>query len=1525
MGFDNECIVNIQSLPGEYFCPVCRTLIYPDEALQSQCTHLYCKPCLAYIVATTHACPYDGYLVTEADSKPLNESSKALAETIGKVAVHCLYHRSGCQWQGTLSECITHCTSCTFGNSPVVCNRCGTQIIHRQVQEHTQICPGLQPQAQQADGGQVQAATTSNQAVSQDPTLSSSAAPASGTSTATVTTSSANTATAAASATPTAPAAVSAATSTTTTPAAASQSQGQANATAYAQAPTSQQWYQQQQLQYQQYYQMYPGYDPYQQQYQQYAQYQQPYPQYSQPQMQAQHAIQGQQQPSSYGQPQPQFQAQSLAQTQPQMQAQPIQQPQPQAQAIQLQQQQPLVQTQPQQLPPPQPQPQLQPQPSAQLVQVQSQQANQSAQQSFPQAHQQTNQPPQVQIAGQQFGQPPQPHYPQIQQQQIQAPSYQQTLQSQQHPPSLPQQQLHPHAQPQPRPAALQPPPMQPQLHSQYPGVHPQTQAQPVAQPQHPSAHSVTGHQSFQQPQILQQTQPGAPPQRPMLIHLQQQVAPQQHPIQVPNQFAPQQPPRMPPPSGPMPVQAQQQPMLLPQRPPASHPQQQPHLPVHQHGQQLHQYPGMHSQSPQGLPPGHVHPSQQFPQGMVPSQQQMHPQGPPHMQHVPAQPHQQNVPPGQGLPTHQGQTVAMRPIMANNAMPHQPIQQFSGGPCKPVQPGFNQQSPSQSHLGRSGTNLVATNELQKSHLPQSGSHGVSGSLSSSSHSDKVGHAPELSADITAKSAEGSAHIDKSATAETKNKESDSNTDNENVPGESKEKNMQPEVDSSAEVETMELTESKPAVKEELAELPEDGIEKSHVLKDGYAGGSQSVEAKPDEKVGELTEIGGATADGLSEGKTGDIASKTQASQQLPALGGDGNHLQQPTHQHGSSFEGASFQPGYHDRNVPQSAWQGLGTGAPQVVPSAGPLPGKEVYPPQQFPYGHPPNMPGANPRFQAPDRALPHHMPRPLEAPPYQMQAPGQNMASGQMRPLGQSFPEHLPHQGQPPMVQEPLRPPTGQPYGVPGTSLPSGRGPGNVGFPQQGLPEQGIAPQGHGQNHFSQPHTGARVPHGEALMRPPQFVPHSGALSTTNQMMPRGPPFHPEDRGGPSHLGPVNPLDSEMHDTRRPGFSDIRQPDPLGQLNVIKANGIPGKMHMDGMHDPAYVHGFPEDRFKPLPDERFRPLPEDGIGRPFPLDAGRHNVGRREFEEDLKQFPRPAHLDAEGMRSFDSYGSSLRPLERGRQQVGPDALTRPFDRALPRPDGIPNAFSANQAGHFPISRPGSEHHMPDILEARRPAGIHDEFRRHMDVLPPVRSPNRDFGRFASGGKPRLEDIDPRELHGFAERSKAFNLPSELSGSSFLDNKIPLSSMLGSGPGRSLRGEPFNRGRIPTGDPAFGGSYGRDFPNEAAPFSMLNVRGEMEAFELLKKRKPGTMGWCRICSIDCETVEGLDLHAQTREHQKMAMDMVLSIKREINKKQSLEDAIRFRHSVDRTMGFQCNDLHFSFSDLYCSHNALVGM
>ncbi|WJX49651.1 hypothetical protein P8452_36057 [Trifolium repens] len=482
MGFDNECIINIQSLAGEYFCPVCRLLVFPNEALQSQCTHLYCKPCLTYVVSTTRACPYDGYLVTEADSKPLIESNKTLAETIGKISVHCLYHRSGCSWQGTLSDCTTHCSGCTFGNSPVVCNRCGIQIVHRQVEEHAQTCSG---QVQQGAVTQDPSATSANAVASTD--QNQVAAPAAVTASQPVTSQTVVATTAAGHVPNQLP-----------NPASQTQALGQAVV-----QPTAEQWYQQQQ--YQQYYQQYPGQDPYQQQYQQYYPYQQSaVPQYQQ----------------AYVQPQPQAQPQSQPQPQAQPQAQGLSQPVSHVQtpAVPQSQNQMQVHQQPQQLQP--------------AVQPHGQMSHPPGHgQAFPQP--QSYPYPQVQPHSGQ----PQPH--------MQNPPYQQPHPQMQHSHSqnqqpvqkypVPQPQVHPQMQPN---APVQHP-SQPQMQSHQPMT-------PSVQPQVQNAmpHAVTGHHSYPQPPPHQNMQVGAP-QSNMNLNPQSGPQHQgQHSVQMQNQF-PQQTPMM--------------------------------------------------------------------------------------------------------------------------------------------------------------------------------------------------------------------------------------------------------------------------------------------------------------------------------------------------------------------------------------------------------------------------------------------------------------------------------------------------------------------------------------------------------------------------------------------------------------------------------------------------------------------------------------------------------------------------------------------------------------------------------------------------------------------------------------------------------------------------------------------------------------------------------------------------------------------------------------------------------------------
>ncbi|XP_024965360.1 uncharacterized protein LOC112505682 isoform X2 [Cynara cardunculus var. scolymus] len=169
MGFDNDCIINIHSVAPEYFCPVCRTLVYPNEALEAQCSHLYCKPCLVHIASGAQTCPYDGNSVTEAGAKPVTVINRTLADAIGKIAVRCLYHRSGCMWQGPLSECIIHRSGCAFGDSQVLCMKCQIQIAHRQAEEHAQICNVnvMNPEVQDRPKN-VWGAATSGAAVSSD-------------------------------------------------------------------------------------------------------------------------------------------------------------------------------------------------------------------------------------------------------------------------------------------------------------------------------------------------------------------------------------------------------------------------------------------------------------------------------------------------------------------------------------------------------------------------------------------------------------------------------------------------------------------------------------------------------------------------------------------------------------------------------------------------------------------------------------------------------------------------------------------------------------------------------------------------------------------------------------------------------------------------------------------------------------------------------------------------------------------------------------------------------------------------------------------------------------------------------------------------------------------------------------------------------------------------------------------------------------------------------------------------------------
>ncbi|KAB2038377.1 hypothetical protein ES319_D03G140900v1 [Gossypium barbadense] len=661
MGFDNECILNIQSLAGEYFCPVCRLLVCPNEALQSQCTHLYCKPCLTYVVSTTRACPYDGYLVTEADSMPLVESNQALAETIGKITVHCLYHRSGCTWQGPLSECTAHCSGCVFGNSPVVCNRCGVQIVHRQVQEHAQNCPMVQPQAQKAEGGQEISA--SGTAAAADHTQVASQAQASQT-------------------------------TTSNTPVQDLNQQANPNPQSHAISQvamvTSEQWSQQQQQQFQQYYQHYSGYDPYDQQYYPYQQQalpqQQPL-QVNAKQMTGHNPVYLQTQPL----PQPEVQSQPQAQPHSHLPGQVPVAAQPQNQAQTNEQQQPQLTMPPHSQIPAQTYPTTQGHSQPQV-------------QPLPQAH-----------PHQQYG-----HIPQYQQ----LHSQMQLPQPQLHPASQAQpqaQQLQPLPPPQPQlqrhPQPSQP--LNPNLltQTQHPAAqavsghqsysqsqpHQQMQLVTLQNPLHMPAQG--GLHPQQHPAEKQNSYPQQPPQ----------IRPPQSHAPIPNQ---QQPGLLPLP-GPMLQQAHHHSL---QHPHSVQPQSVMQPPGSIMPQQYMEQQPLSIQ-PMGLVQPQMHQQNPFVQQQQSLQSQLLPPGPPwsfqQPLHAYPQP-QQNVAGLHAVQPYQRPNLAGRPLTPNHGLQSQPYPLSAPGMLvKPLQLGVNQLSSYQNNMlgtnNQSGLTLQPMSEVPGDH------------------------------------------------------------------------------------------------------------------------------------------------------------------------------------------------------------------------------------------------------------------------------------------------------------------------------------------------------------------------------------------------------------------------------------------------------------------------------------------------------------------------------------------------------------------------------------------------------------------------------------------------------------------------------------------------------------------------------------------------------------------------------------------------------------------------------------------
>lgn len=276
------------------------------------------------------------------------------------------------------------------------------------------------------------------------------------------------------------------------------------------------------------------------------------------------------------------------------------------------------------------------------------------------------------------------------------------------------------------------------------------------------------------------------------------------------------------------------------------------------------------------------------------------------------------------------------------------------------------------------------------------------------------------------------------------------------------------------------------------------------------------------------------------------------------------------------------------------------------------------------------------------------------------------------------------------------------------------GRGPGYPphGFEPPSVPHQGPYNQGPmPPSHIAPPKLSPADPAvGGPLLCP--LAP--GAFDSQGRAIAGGTPYGLENHMAQQHR--INPQDAEMLLNQRPGYVDGRQPKslppgslergPLGQPSAIQAN----MMRMNGAPGPE------------LQNERLKPFPGESLN-PFWLDPSRP-VGRGDFEEDLKQFPRSSRLDPDPMLKLGSKFPSSRPLDRGSHGFGMDMGPRFYDREL----------SDSAAGSAP-SRYFS------LSAGDRSIGIHDGTARRSES---ARAQLEYHGQGPGYGRRHMDGLSPR-------------------------------------------------------------------------------------------------------------------------------------------------------------------------------------
>lgn len=372
-------------------------------------------------------------------------------------------------------------------------------------------------------------------------------------------------------------------------------------------------------------------------------------------------------------------------------------------------------------------------------------------------------------------------------------------------------------------------------------------------------------------------------------------------------------------------------------------------------------------------------------------------------------------------------------------------------------------------------------------------------------------------------------------------------------------------------------------------------------------------------------------------------------------------------------------------------------------------------------------------------------------------------------------------------------------------------------------------------------------LPHNQFRPQVPGLVPHPGQTLLPPENLAPG-----SFGRGPSNYGPRGPHNQGPHNQGPPRI-------PQGESLVGPAFGTPPLNTFDSHSAPSYGPGghLVQRRSANMVDYHVdnRRLDPRSSGldstSTFPSDRAHHVGDRGQFEDVLKQFPRPSRLDTEPVPKFGSYSS--RPVERGPHGFGMDMGLRAHEKEphglnvnpMSGPSRFMPPFHPDDARERPVALPEDNLGRPDF-----PGNVPGHGRHRMGGFV-SRSPSREYRGISPHGFVRHpgDDIDGRErpfndrfsgfpghLHrgGFemAEHLRSHDIPpphfrkGEYLGHHNMPGHLQMGEPIGFGdvPGHERMGEfgrPGNFHHPRLGEPGFRSSFSlREFPNDGGIYTV---------------------------------------------------------------------------------------------------------